>query len=388
MKTYDVLVIGAGIQGAGVAQAAAALGYRVLILEQFEQPAQGTSSRSSKLIHGGLRYLETGQFALVKECLQERHRLLHNAPHLVHMLPFYIPVYEQSHYSAWKITLGLSIYSLFSQKPFKRIPKTNWSSLNGLKKAGLKAVFQYYDAQTDDSALTRAVLKSALYMDATIHYNANFENAEIKEPYCLARYQRQSATHTIRAHTIINAAGPWVTQITKKIPLSQPQPTIELVQGTHIEVPQPKLHQGNGIYYLEAPQDHRAVFVMPWKNHLLLGTTETLYTGDPAKVAPLEKEIRYLLNVYNHYFTPPLHRSDVMNAFAGLRVLPKGEGKAFSRPRDTMIVGNTPVNPRILTLYGGKLTSYRATAEQVLKKLRPVLPKPSKQVNTRTLRLP
>ncbi|MEE9303264.1 MAG: FAD-dependent oxidoreductase, partial [Thiotrichaceae bacterium] len=315
----DLVVIGAGIQGAGVAQAASAAGYRVIVLEQYAQPAQGTSSRSSKLIHGGLRYLETGQFSLVKECLFERARLLQNAPHLVKLVPFYIPVYKNSHYSSLKIAAGLSFYSLISLKPFRRIPKKSWSSLDGLRQEDLTAVYQYYDAQTDDAKLTRAVLASAETMGAQTLFNSTFVTAEIEEKSCTVHYQHNGEDKALNCHAIVNAAGPWVKHIVDKIQPQhpqQPQPDIELIQGTHIELP------GNlpqGVYYLEAPQDNRAVFVMPWQDHILIGTTETPYIGDPAKVEPLEAEVDYLLDVYNHYFAQnqslALKKSDIINAF-------------------------------------------------------------------------
>ncbi len=380
---YDLVVIGAGIQGAGVAQAASSAGYRVMVLEQFGQPALGTSSRSSKLIHGGLRYLETGQFSLVKECLVERARLLKNAPHLVKLVPFYIPVYKQGHYSSLKIALGLSFYSLISLKPFKRIPKSDWASLDGLRQEGLTAVYQYYDAQTDDAKLTQAVLTSAESLGAKTFFNSTFKSAEINEQSCTAYYQHKGENKAINSYAIVNATGPWVNQVTDKVNLRQAQPSVELVQGAHIEIPA-RASIPKGIYYLEAPQDKRAVFVMPWKDHLLIGTTETRFTGDPAHVVPLEDEITYLLKVYNYYFSQGLERSDIINTFAGLRVLPQGSGKAFSRPRDTLIVGSTSKKPRFLTLYGGKLTAYRATAEQVLKQLQPILPSPRPKVDTKT----
>lgn len=381
---YDLAIIGAGIQGAGVAQAASAAGYRVIVLEQFDSPAQGTSSRSSKLIHGGLRYLETGQFSLVRECLRERALLLKNAPQLVKLVPFYIPVYNNSQRSALKIAAGLSIYSLLSLKPFHIIPKRKWSTLDGIKQRGLKAVFKYYDAQTDDAALTRAVLKSAESMGTEICFNCSFESAEIHDDSCTLYYNKEDEQQTINCSAIVNASGSWVQEITERVPGIEPQPDIELVQGTHIEVP------GNlkqGIYYLEAPQDQRAVFVMPWKDHLMIGTTETLYQGDPAKVTPLESEIEYLLEVYNHYFDNKLITKDVINAFAGLRVLPKNKADPFSRSRDTLIIGNKGAKSRFWTLYGGKLTAYRATAEQAMKKLSPILPIPRSPIDTRTLNL-
>jgi len=387
---YDVVVIGAGIQGAGVAQAASASGYRVLVLEQYATAAQGTSSRSSKLIHGGLRYLETGQFSLVRECLAERRYLLNNAPHLVKLVPFYIPVYTHNHRSWWKIALGLSLYSLFSFKSFQSIPKSQWEQLDGLETQGLKAVFKYYDGQTDDALLTKAVLASAQSMQASVKFSAEVTSIQIEKKKCTIKYTQQGQEQIVTSQTVVNASGPWVSQLLTRIsPILHPQPKVDLVQGTHIIVPNPS-QQRQGMYYLEAPQDQRAIFIMPWKdNQLLIGTTENHYYDDPANVKPLSCEIEYLLAVYNHYFADKLTKQDILSSFAGLRVLPKTKSSAFSRPRDTLIITTDTANPRLVSLYGGKLTAYRATAKRVVQQLKKVLPKIKKHhvIQTRSIGL-
>jgi len=160
---------------------------------------------------------------------------------------------------------------------------------------------------------------------------------------------------------------------------------MDLVQGTHLVIPG-KLQRG--MYYLEAPQDQRAVFAMPWRDNILLGTTESLFSGDPSTVQPREEEIRYLLDVYNHYFENALELSQVIDAFAGLRVLPRSEDAAFKRSRDTLLHIDEANCPRVLSIYGGKLTSHRATAEQVIRRLRPLLPERRKLADTRSLALP
>src|SRR5690348_12268607 len=169
MSQFDVIVVGAGIHGVGVAQAAAAAGQKVLLLEQHI-PAFGTSSRSSKLIHGGLRYLESGQFHLVRESLLERALMLKNAPELVRLRAFHIPLYRETRRKPWQIMLGLSMYAVLGG--FKRgcrfglLSKKDWSQLDGLKTDNLRAVFRYYDGQTDDALLTRSVLQSAMRLGA------------------------------------------------------------------------------------------------------------------------------------------------------------------------------------------------------------------------------
>ncbi len=380
---YDVTVIGAGIHGAGVAQAAAAAGHRTLVLEQYPQPAEGTSSRSSKLIHGGLRYLESGQFKLVWECLQERARLLNNAPHLVRLAPFRIPVYRETRRRPWKIALGLSIYTLFSRLPFHYLSRRQWNAIDGLRTEGLQVLFSYYDALTDDARLTRAVLASAVSLGAELRLGARFEgaalDAEGAEIHCLTDEGGQQITSRV----IVNTSGPWANQVLSNITPAQSPFPVELVQGTHIQLP----GRLECVYYLEAPQDHRAVFVIPWRDNLLVGTTETPYEGDPADARPLSTEIDYLLGVYNHYFTRHKSREDIQDAFAGLRVLPAGEG-AFSRPRETVLKEDRLKRPRLVTLYGGKLTAYRATAEKVMKKIAASLPARKPIADTRRLSLP
>ena len=385
---YDVVVIGAGIHGAGVAQAVAAAGHSVLVLEQYEQAAKATSSRSSKLIHGGLRYLESGQFHLVRECLHERAVLLRNAPHLVKLVPFHIPVYRETRRRPWKIVLGLSIYALFSGKRFHKISKRSWDRLDGLRTDNLDAVFSYYDAQTDDARLTRSVLESARLLGANIVTRAEFISARVGAGEVEVTYTNNTNTTSVSARVLVNAAGPWVNRVLER--MQQPsgaameQLDIELVQGSHVVVKGEISHP----YYLESPGDGRAVFVVPWKNNIMIGTTESRYDGEPADVSPLASEIDYLLEIYNHYFGHKLKHDDVIDAFAGVRVLPGGSGEAFRKSRDTHFLCDNPDHPAVISIYGGKLTSYRATAENVLKRIDKVLPTSSPLVDTRMLELP
>lgn len=382
---YDVIVIGAGIQGAAVAQAAAADGYNVLVLEQFDQPARGTSCKSSKLIHGGLRYLETGQFSLVKECLDERAFLLKNAPHLVRLVKFRIPVYKFTGRQPWKIFIGLCIYSLFSWKGFSRVRKNSWKKLDGLKTTDLKAVFSYYDAQTDDAHLTRSVLASAETMDCETQYNATVIGASLQEQQCSLTYQQGDSSHQVTTATIVNATGPWVDRVSANIGEGETKRDIDMVAGTHIEV---EGEIKEGMYYVEA-HDGRVVFVMPWKGHTMIGTTEAPYLGDPALIEPMESEIEYLITVYNKYFERQLVKDDVINAWAGLRVLPVAKSSAFNRPRDTLMLTDRKKSPRVVSLYGGKLTAHRHMAQDVLKLIRSSLPEDrTKIADTKNLKLP
>lgn len=365
---YDVVIIGAGIQGAGIAQAAASCGYRTLLLEKQPQAGMGTSCKSSKLIHGGLRYLESAQFALVWESLQERRRLLRNAPDLVKLIPFYIPVYKNSTRPPWLIWFGLSIYSLFSQKAFRIIKRSDWDTLDGLQTQNLRRVFQYYDAQTDDQRLTQSVLASAIKLGATIELESTLLDSNCTDHHQL-HYRKQGNDFYISTHYLINCSGPWTTQTQQKIQPLMPLPQLDLVAGSHIIINRP-LKQG--AYYLQA-SDQRAIFAIPWKHHkTLIGTTERPYTGKIEQLQPDAKEIDYLLENYNRHFHPPAYRSDIIDSFSGLRVLQNAVDSAFNASRDTIIISNRDC-PGLITVTGGKLTTYRATAEQVVSRIK--LPK-------------
>ncbi len=380
-ETTDILVIGGGIQGAGVAQAAAAAGYRVIVLEQTAV-GSATSSRSSKLIHGGLRYLETGQFALVRKALRERRYLLANAPELVQLIPFRLPVYHDTSRPAWRIRLGLTLYALLGglhrENRFRTLPSAETATLP-LRRDGLRLVFEYHDGQTDDRALTRAVMASACELGATLRCPARFLHAEISDDAVHAVVAQPNGQHAITARVLVNAAGPWVARVLERITPATACPAIDLVQGTHIVI---AAASPEAAYYVEAPQDRRAVFILPWQGRTLVGTTETPFSGDPADVQPLPAEIEYLQAVYRYYF--PDGDATVKDAFAGLRVLPKQPGSFFNRPRDTILHTGPE---RVMSLLGGKLTGYRATAEEVMRCLRRWLPPRKPVADTRTLPL-
>lgn len=380
----DIVVIGGGIHGAGVAQAAAANGYRCKVLEQSEQLARGTSSRSSKLIHGGLRYLESGQFRLVRECLHERQILLNIAPQLVRLLPFHIPVYEHSHRGHLSIATGLSLYYLLGGGTFQRIPRTQWATLDGIKLQGLKAVFRYQDAQTDDAQLTEAVMASATSLGADVTLGARVDEGERSLDGYRIRYRQNNDSYEIEARCVINASGPWVNKVLDSFSPTLKNLDIDLVAGTHILLPG-TLH--NGMYYLESPQDKRAVFAMPWQGNTLLGTTEVLYNGNPDDIEPSQEECDYLITVYNHHFNVKRSSKDILSAFAGLRVLPRDTNRPFHRSRETIFHPDDNDSPRLISIYGGKLTAYRATAEAVISLVRAQLPQRTTIADTRLLHL-
>jgi glycerol-3-phosphate dehydrogenase len=329
---------------------------------------------------------------LVRECLQERELLLRLAPELVRMKPFCIPVYKTGSRSATKIALGLSLYALLNglraSSRFKTLARRDWDALDGLSTNQLHTVFQYYDAQTDDQALTKAVMRSAMQLGAELRMPAQFTTAKIGRQ-CEVNYARAGSELTCTASLLINAAGPWVPEILASITPQQAPLPMDMMQGTHIVL---RFPLGERIYYLEAPQDKRAVFVMPWKNHTLVGTTETLFRHSPDQVKPLDSEVRYLLETYAHYFAfasdPSIDlKKSIIEQFAGLRVLPAGGTTAFRRARDTMIQWDNAAAPKVASVYGGKLTAYRATAEKVMQGLLPYLPNRKRLADTRELSL-
>ncbi len=378
MTSYDIVVIGGGIHGVGCAQTAAARGYKTLLIEKTGLAA-GTSSRSSKLIHGGLRYLESGQYRLVRESLHERALLLKLAPDLVRIAPFHIPVYRNTRRRPWQLRIGLTMYAalagLTPHARFGTVPQRRWGSLDGLATDDLQAVFRYFDAQTDDAALTRAIWQSAAKLGAELLHPAEFIGAEQqRDGY---RVRTRAGGSEIECHTraLINAAGPWVHLAMQRISPAPDTPPVALVQGTHILLDAP-LHAGN--YYTEA-SDGRAVFCMPWRGQALVGTTESAYEGDPDKAVPLPSEIEYLRATWRQYF--PAREAAVVGSFTGLRVLPQASGAAFHRSRAPRIL-HTPEHPALVAIYGGKLTGYRATAEHTLALLRGVLPAPRAAYDT------
>ena len=382
---YDVTVIGGGIHGAGIAQAAAAAGYQVLLLEKTDW-GSGTSCKSSKLIHGGLRYLQSGQFGLVRESIREREILLKIAPELVQRNNFYIPLYKNSHYKSWQLRIGLSLYALFGGNRrdcrYSCLTDAKRQQLTGLKNSGLEQVFCYPDAQTDDRLLTRAVIESAQGLGAQALAPSSLLSAKHVGGGYLLRHQWQGEEHETLSRIVINAGGPWVNHVNELVTPRPPTIDIDLVQGTHLVM---SGQVSNECFYLEAPQDQRAVFVLPWYGNTLLGTTETLFEGNPDVVEPQASEEDYLLTVLKHYF--PEFKGDVIDAFAGLRVLPKQSTSAFKRSRETQLICDRAGDAQWISIYGGKLTGYRATAEKVVKLIGKSIGPRKKQADTRTLPL-
>ncbi|TYK65112.1 FAD-dependent oxidoreductase [Colwellia echini] len=407
----DVIIIGAGVQGSGIAQAAALNGLSTRVFECNADVGLETSSKSSKLIHGGLRYLETFSFSLVRECLKERRLLLKNAPSLVKVNRFYIPIYKTSKRSRIMVYLGLRLYVLLDGDWLGRsigsINKENWQTLDGLNTDHLKAVFYYQDSQTHDQQLTKAIAKSAQQLGAKFNFNAqvrsiDFLNGEYKVTVAKKNVSKsdfadvdnsddentntQTSTQTNRpetiqtfyAKTLVNASGPWVNQLSallitditsEQAPSSVPKPrptaemlAIDLVQGVHIVL---DCRISDACYYGESPDDGRAVFILPWQGKSLIGTTERVLTDGASSCCASEDEINYLLRFVQFYFPDKnITRNSIVDIFAGVRTLLHSDTNTNSLSRETKILQPSDY-PGYFVLYGGKLTVYRATAERL-----------------------
>lgn len=384
----DVAVIGGGIQGAGIAQAAAAAGYSVTLIEKSE-PGAGTSSKSSKLIHGGLRYLQQGQFRLVREALRERRILCNIAPHLVHLSQFHIPVYRHSWYRPWQIRTALVAYSLLAgysgEARFHSVPRSRWQQLAGLETRDLEAVFCYSDGQTDDEQLTRAVMQSAISLDATLYSNTELLAASrVENGYQLLL--GGGGEQTLHCRVLVNAAGPWINTVASRVDPGPPVLAVSLVQGSHLVLDKPLSAH---CFYLESPDDHRGVFAVPWRGKTLLGTTEKAFSGDPDHVEASGEEEAYLLRTLARYFPGYVEAGiQVSGRMAGLRVLPDTRQSPFSRSREVRLASCFEGGAGYIAVYGGKLTGYRANARKVLGIVRKHLGAREQQADTATLPLP
>lgn len=387
-ERFDVIVVGGGIHGVGVAQAAAAGGRSVLLVEKTELAA-GTSSRSSKLIHGGLRYLEHYEFGLVAECLRERRILLKLAPELVRLEPFFMPVYRGARRGPTILTAGLSLYALLARfgpgAGFRRLAPGRATQFRALRQAGLKTILKFSDARTDDRMLTAAVMHSARQLGARLWMPAECTGVSLRADGVTARVRRGESEQEVTGRVLVNATGPWISGFLGLVEPAVSAPSFELIQGSHIvlndfHVP--------GCLYMENPRDGRGIFALPWRDGTLVGTTETRFSGRPEDVRPRVTETRYLLKAMRHFFPDAgIALDGDFQAFAGLRVLPTGTGHAFNRSRETCLLTDRRHQPRLVSIAGGKLTAYRATALKVMRKIRGSLPRERPVADTRKLRL-
>jgi len=372
-KIYDIAVIGGGINGVGIAADAAGRGLSVFLCEK-DDLASHTSSASSKLIHGGLRYLEHKEFRLVREALAEREVLLAKAPHIIRPMRFIMP--HRPHLRpAWLIRTGLFFYDHLGKRE-KLLGSNNVyfkddSPLNSAITRG----FEYSDCAVDDSRLVVLNAMHAREKGADIVTRTRCLSAQRVEGYWVVELENAQGSFKIKAKALVNAAGPWVAQFIKQdLQLKSPY-GIRLIQGSHIVVP--KLYEGDKAFIMQN-DDRRIVFAIPYLDqYTMIGTTDREYQGDPSKVQITQAETDYLLEVSNAHFKKQLTQADIIWTFAGVRPLCDDESdnpSAITRDYTLALSQETHDQAPLLSVFGGKLTTYRKLAESAMHQLNPFFP--------------
>jgi glycerol-3-phosphate dehydrogenase len=362
---FDLCVIGGGINGVGIARDAAGRGLSVMLAEAGDL-AGATSSASTKLIHGGLRYLEYYEFKLVRESLQERERLLHIAPHIISPLKFILP-YESHLRPAWMIRAGLFLYDhLGGRRSLKRSRAIRFHAEGPLQHRFVRG-FSYSDCWVDDARLVAlnaldAAERGAHIMTRTRVTGLKAESDGWRVTMLAANGQSFEKT----ARMVVNAAGPWVRRVLDDNNLAhEGTPQIRLVRGSHIVVP--RLYEGKQAYILQQ-EDRRIVFAIPYEGQFtLIGTTEAEHTADPARPQITAEETAYLCGAINNYFKKQITPDEVVYSYSGVRPLLKDEHESASATtRDYRLVTDTRHGPLILSVFGGKITTYRHLAEEAV----------------------
>jgi glycerol-3-phosphate dehydrogenase len=367
---FDVIIIGAGINGAGIARDAAMRGLKVLIVDKGDV-GSGTSSWSTRLIHGGLRYLEHFEFGLVRESLRERETLLRIAPHLVRPLAIMVPIYKRNKRGSMTIRAGMIAYDLLSFG--KSLPPHQMLSRDetlgqspGLDPQGLVASALYHDAQVEYAE--RLVLENVL---AARGYGAEvFTYARVVKLNTdggvvsgVEFISEQGTSHSARARVVINAAGPWVDHLLERLPVKS-STLIGGTKGSHIIVPSFSGAPANAIY-LEAQSDHRPFFIIPWNGNFLIGTTDVRFEEDPDKVRSEPWEIDYLLAETNLAFPQAqLTQDQILYTYSGVRPLPRTNEKDEQKITRRHFIREHPQVRNLLSIVGGKLTTYRSLSEE------------------------
>jgi len=394
--TYDVAIVGAGINGAGIARDAALRGLRVIVIEQGDM-CSGTSAWSSRLIHGGLRYLEYGEISLVFESLRERITLRRIAPHLIRALRITIPIYKGAKRGPWLIRFGMLAYDLLSVG--KTVPRHDMQNREqasrdepGLAQDGLLGTARYFDAQITFAErlvlenLLAAAAAGAIVRTYTAVRAMQITDNRIASLTCVDMLNEQE--RVLDAKVVVNAAGPWVDAVLDTAQRDAPQ-LIGGTKGSHIIVGK---FEGapHDAFYVEAQHDGRPIFIIPWNGQYLIGTTDIRFEGDLANVRASQEEIDYLLAETNRVFPrADLRKTDIHYAYAGVRPLPKRDkGPESSITRRHIIKENVDVASGLVSIIGGKLTTYRNLSEQAVDRVGRLLGRKLPACRTRDTLLP
>ena len=368
-QVFDIFVIGGGINGAGIARDAVGRGFKVFLAEK-NKVGSATSSWSSKLIHGGLRYLENYEFKLVRESLKEREVITNIAPLITRPIPFIIP-HTKKLRSKLLIRLGLFLYDNLGGKT--KVPKSSKINLrkkySHILKSHFSVGFQYYDIQVDDKKLVEMNIDDAKKMGATILENTKVLNANrTEEGWGISLDNGE----VIKSKILINAAGPWINETVNNVLKINAKKSIRLVRGSHIITK--KLYNEDVAFTLQN-DDNRIVFVIPYKQEFsLIGTTEVdVNTPDNPSISDEEKI--YLINTINNHFVKQISQEDIVDTYSGIRPLIEDFKEASKVTRDYVFDLSSENNKSpLLNIYGGKLTTYRKLSEKVMEELSPYLP--------------
>ena len=367
---FDIIIIGGGINGAGIARDAAGRGLKVCLIEK-NKIGSATSSWSTKLIHGGLRYLENFEFRLVRESLKEREIIKKIAPHIISEIPFLLP-HSINLRPMWMIKLGLLLYDNIGGKitiPKSKSINLQQENISILKDEYIKG-FIYYDLQVDDQKLSELNA-----YDAKLHGASILENTEVLRTKRYTHYWDVYLNNhkKIQSKILINASGPWINSVQKNIINIESKKKLRLVKGSHIIV---KNINKNNLALTLQNYDKRVIFVIPYKNNTsLIGTTE-VEVKNPSHNKIDESEINYLITSVNKYLKKPILKEDIISTFSGVRPLIEDFKSNLSKvTRDYVFDLNAEDNlAPLLSIYGGKLTTYRKLAEKVLKELQNYIP--------------
>ncbi len=367
---FDILVIGGGITGVAIARDAALRGYSTALVEQADF-ASGTSSRSSKLVHGGVRYLENFEFGLVFEACRERRYSLHSSPNLVHPLPFIYPVHQSDPRPLWQIAIGMWLYDGLAT--FRNIERHQiWDKGRTLREEpmiapdGLTGATRYYDATTDDARLTLTIALDAHQAGAILVNYARVVAVLREGEKVVGAQVRDRLTgdeFEVQARVVANATGPWTDSLLK---MADPNAARRLrpTKGVHLIVPRERVSSRAAITF-NSPRDRRLMFLIPWGQFSVLGTTDTDYRGDPTDVHADAEDVAYILEAARHAFpVAGLSEADVISAYAGLRPLIADDAPTgYKVSREHQILNTVP---GFFTIAGGKLTTWRSMAEEMV----------------------
>jgi glycerol-3-phosphate dehydrogenase len=375
---YDIAIIGGGINGCGIARDAAGRGLAVYLAEQGDL-AGGTSSASTKLIHGGLRYLEQYEFGLVREALREREVLWAMAPHIIHPMRFVLP-HQKGLRPAWLIRIGLFLYDHLGKR--ERLPGSTYLNLTkdeagGPLRSHLKKGFEYSDCWVDDARLVVLNAVDAAENGADIETRTEVLSARRVDGLWLLEVANRSSgrRQTVTSRALVNASGPWISEVASERVATAGKAATRLVKGSHIVVP--RIFDHDRAYIFQHP-DGRVVFAIPYEgDYTLIGTTDVDYDARPEDVRAEEEEIRYLCAAIGEYFSHPVSPDDVVWSYSGVRPLyDDGTSSAQETTREYVLeVDGRRDEAPVLSIFGGKITTYRVLAEEALAKLASWFPK-------------